>query len=477
MDALLEKFNAERPGDAPEPVKRHQVDANFDQPNPFDLKWADRDYSSQFYHMYQYRLNVLRERVVKECKDKWDNGFKLNGRLVVQKEKVLDIQGREPCWCVGTIYCEMKYKPNILEEVVNDTYGVPDLVKSYTDPQGEDEIMLEDESGRVILVGEYIRTTPFITGTVVGILGMEADPGTFQVLDICYPSALPQIPLPHPVSEDRKIALVSGLNINTTQPTRITRLKMLQEYLTGYLDKTEYVSEISRLIVCGNSVEFQTDDAERGKLTKCLEEFGTFLRNVLPSIPVDVMPGANDPSDKSLPQQPLHTALFDESMRPYFSAENRQLLNLMTNPCSFSLNGWDVLAMSGQSINDICKYIIPYTKEGSDPNSEASSETMPTDTTEHRLDLMECTMKWQNIAPTAPDTLWCYPYKNDDPFILKRWPHVYCVGNQPEFGSRVITMNNGAKIKMIAIPEFSTTGKIVLLNLKSLDTEVVRIDI
>ena len=95
---------------------------------------------------------------------------------------MLDIQGNQPCWCVGTIYCEMKYKPNVLDEVINDTYGAPDLTKSYTDKEGgSDEIMLEDESGRVLLVGDFIRSTPFITGVVVGILGVEAEAGTFQV--------------------------------------------------------------------------------------------------------------------------------------------------------------------------------------------------------------------------------------------------------------------------------------------------------
>lgn len=59
------------------------------------------------------------------------------------------------------------------------------------------------------------------------------------------------------------------------------------------------------------------------------------------------------------------------------------------------------------------------------------------------------TLEWRHIAPTAPDTL-CkliyivtsryiaddtgiYPFPDADPFIITHRPHVYVIGNQPEF--------------------------------------------
>jgi len=63
----------------------------------------------------------------------------------------------------------------------------------------------------------------------------------------------------------------------------------------------------------------------------------------------------------------------------------------------------------------------------------------PTPTPQNRLTLMESTLKWRHICPTAPDTLTCYPFATEDPFVLEECPHVYAVGNQPEFGTRVIT--------------------------------------
>lgn len=461
--------NSETREDDLQPDNRASVQQIKVDSNPFILAPKDRDYNGQYFHMYQHRLTKLRERVTKECIKRWDNGFKLNGMPVAMKPKVLDIQGNKPCWAIGSIYCEMKYKPNILEEVISDVYGAPDLAKSYTDPDGSDEIMLEDESGRVLLVGEYIRSTPFVTGTVIGVLGMEADAGTFQVLDICYPSSLPQRALPDiKLNGDKIIALVSGLNISTTSPGRLLKLQLLQEFLMGRLCAYDQVLNIAKLFICGNSLSYNPGKDAQGELVSCLEEFGKFLGNILQSIPVAMMPGANDPSDKALPQQPLHKALFQQSLRKYLEEINDDILELVTNPYKCNIEGIELLAVSGQSINDVCKYVIPYQKGQTSP--------LDKDTLEHRLDLMECTMRWQNIAPTAPDTLWTYPYRDSDPFILDELPHIYVIGNQPCYGVRDLNLR-GAKVKIISIPEFSSTGDVVLLNLSTLETDIVNIQI
>lgn len=412
--------------------------------------------------MYQRRLEVLRERVTKKCEAKWDDGFRLRGKLVVKKNKVLDIRASEPCWCVGTIYCEMKYKPNILDEVVNDVYGAPDLVKSYTDPEGTDEIMLEDESGRILLVGDLVKKTPFVSGTVVGILGMEAEAGTFQALDICYPYPIPQAPLPS-VPTKGKIALLSGLNVVPNDPVLSTKLKVLEDYLSGDIIDSKEVSKIGRLVICGNSMH----PSSSSDLPGCLNELGSFLVNVLRTIPVDIMPGENDPSDRSLPQQPLHKALFSDVLSDQLENVEESLFRPVTNPMWFAINGLDLLGTSGQNINDICKYIIP--------NFNNTDDLSVEEQTNARFRMIEGTLKWQNIAPTAPDTLWCYPYQDNDPFILDRWPHVYFIGNQPQFAARDINLGDDLRVKAITLPEFSTTGQIVILDLDTLDTELITI--
>ena len=133
---------------------------------------------------------------------------------------------------------------------------------------------------------------------------MEADAGTFQVLDLCYPKALPQEPMPAATSKG-KIALVSGINISTTAQERVIKLQLLQEYLMGRLGNEEAVAQIGRLLICGDSIDFNPSSEDPGALVNKLDEFGKFLGNTLQSISIDIMPGANDPSDRTLPQQPL----------------------------------------------------------------------------------------------------------------------------------------------------------------------------
>jgi DNA polymerase delta subunit 2 len=110
---------------------------------------------------------------------------------------------------------------------------------------------------------------------------------------------------------------------------------------------------------------------------------------------------------------------------------------------------------------------------------------------------MACeTLQWRHMAPTAPDTLCtfdrstnnhltfistprrmlgCYPYFNDDPFIMTRTPHLYFIGNQPRFESTLLTHKGGQKTRVVLLPRFSESGQVVLVNPKNLDIKVVSI--
>ncbi len=88
------------------------------------------------------------------------------------------------------------------------------------------------------------------------------------------------------------------------------------------------------------------------------------------------MPGEGDPTNLSLPQSPIHPSLFKESLvKPGFQTT--------TNPYLFRYNGINFLGISGQNVDDIYRFSY----------------------LENRLDIAESTLRWRNIAPTAPDTL------------------------------------------------------------------------
>ena len=142
---------------------------------PQDYKFKDlyslpktrRTYDSQFNQIYNQRVKSLKSRVMKMASSKWKKET-INDVPVVYSNKILDVKNSTPCYIIGTVFMDMKYKPNILKEVSENMYAAPlikDLSKlskldqvrtdSYSDPK-TDQIMLEDESGRIVLDGELL---------------------------------------------------------------------------------------------------------------------------------------------------------------------------------------------------------------------------------------------------------------------------------------------------------------------------------
>lgn len=88
------------------------------------------------------------------------------------------------------------------------------------------------------------------------------------------------------------------------------------------------------------------------------------------------------------------------------------------------------LGCSGQNIDDLFRHVQ----------------------TENRIEIAEKTLAWRNIAPTTPDSLCklqilsycvyisldCYPFYEKDPFVISETPHVYFIGNQPRYDTKII---------------------------------------
>ncbi|KFY73436.1 hypothetical protein V499_06492 [Pseudogymnoascus sp. VKM F-103] len=476
----------------------------------FDLE-KDKQYKQQYGDMYFLRLAKLKPAAEKVAAEAWA-GFEIGGEEATKVERVLDVRQGELCWVTGTIYMDMALKPNILDDISKDhwTSAVPPRQK-YKSSDGSDSTMLEDESGRVRLIGARLADEMMVTGCIVSVMGTENANGDFEVVDIRTPDLAPQparweysdssktatesgrkVKKQKMEDEDEemtesrpgsggKIAIVSGLDISGSNTGHTLQLNLLLEYLLGEaLDPAsqQQASQISRLIIAGNSivVDDSVPGGSLGNTRKAThKKYGydssaynpaptahldDFLAALLPSVPVTLMPGASDPANASLPQQPVHSAMFPQARAygsgPPIDGEKKiGWFDAVTNPWEGEVEGWRVLGTGGQNVDDVFKYV-----EGED-----------------RLGMMEATCRWRCCAPTAPDTLWSYPFQDDDPFVIKDCPHLYIVGSQPKFDTSVIEGSDGQMVRLIAVPRFSETGELLLVDSETLEVERVVIDV
>jgi DNA polymerase delta subunit 2 len=165
------------------------------------------------------------------------------------------------------------------------------------------------------------------------------------------------------------------------------------------------------------------------------------------SIDVDIMPGPFDPTSHLLPQQPLHPCILPKSSL-------LTSIRSVTNPYAASFDGVRFLGTSGQTVSNIMEY----------------------STLEEPVDILEKTLNWGHLAPTAPDTLHSYPYPDKDPFVVKYCPHVYFAGNQSEFNTKLMEGPKGQKIRLIAVPDFEEKTTCVTINLRTLECELMAFD-
>src|ERR1700691_934259 len=131
-------------------------------------------------------------------------------------ERVLEVTKSQLCWVVGTVYMDMPLKPNVLEDIARDVSALfspfiisPFIISTHSTcmtiqhsipapppPKKffseEDSVLLEDESGRIRLVGKQVTNTRLVTGVIVAVLGVETPNGEFEVVDLCAAGLAPQ---------------------------------------------------------------------------------------------------------------------------------------------------------------------------------------------------------------------------------------------------------------------------------------------
>lgn len=82
----------------------------------------ERSYKQQYADMYFLRLTKIKPAVDRVAEAEWEDTV-IGGEPAKRVDRVLDIRQGELCYVTGTVYMDMRLKPNILEDVSKDVCG------------------------------------------------------------------------------------------------------------------------------------------------------------------------------------------------------------------------------------------------------------------------------------------------------------------------------------------------------------------
>lgn len=433
-------------------------------------------------------------------------------------------QSFQECIVIGTIFKRMKLQPDVVRELSRGDFHVKcERYPGHYTSQ-DDNLVLEDTTESISLIGN-IDPSKFVTGVVVGLLGVAVDGGSqFLVQDICYAEPNRQVLYDDEVdtatsqelsnsSEFAKepiyLMVVSGLGFRHDMKKDSHQTRALQSMINfvwgaGDHAEDERSSRVARILIVGDSLledrlysQDPIDPSDGNIMTKmkksrqvkqydksinAVNHMDDFFAQLSKTINVDVMPGPSDPSSHLMPQQPFHPCMFPKScMFPTF--------NCVTNPHRAIYNhNVEILATSGQNVDIVSKF---------------SGLTEP-------IGIMKCHLMWGNSAPSAPDNLYSAPYEDDDPHLIDFIPEIYITGSQDCYKTDYYNYNLGeptisrednrgeevlfttpdeefshttknitpfstkkSRTLLITVPKFCDTYECVLINLKDLKSHLI----
>lgn len=370
------------------------------------------EYNKQYCSIYNVRLQQMTEILVEKVTKKWGSEYP-----IIQLHKLSE-SDFEKCIVIGTLFKDQKLKPSLLKQLAESNHVTPQpVVTHFTDES--DLLYIEDEVQRYQLIG--MNPEKFVTGIICALLSTDLGKGKLMVHDSCFAEMRPQVE--RPISgEDKFVIFIGGLNLINVEKT-LLQLRLFVNFVAGLLGNVNGLeaTKVARIVITGNCIRNEAPKSQQtlslvsktvvpNDSVQAVKILDAFLYEFCQFIDVDVMPGTYDPSNYILPQKPLHHCMFPKA-RVYKS------LHVVPNPYEFEIDGLRVLGSSGQPVTDVLRF----------------SEI------EEGIEVLENCLKWSHLAPTAPDTLGCYPYNELDPFIIKDCPHVLFAGNQKAFDTKIVT--------------------------------------
>lgn len=403
----------------------------------------DLSFTHQYFNLYRNRLSKMRTKVQTEAYKK------------IFSERITEVKIGKEVLVIGIIIRSHKERISNIEKYIVKVGTMDPRPSLGNFSSNEDLLYIEDENGRLSVKTDMLNGCwgNLVTGVVIGIKGFIREDASLEAVEML----LPIVDLPQQVVQyrDELICFVAGLEVGNPNFSH-TLLHVFADFLLGGLEDSEgsISGKIVRLVVLGDCiykpVNARTVDRKavgeselKGfkEMSSSLKQLDTIMAELAGIFPVDIVPGEMDPTNASLPQQPLSPYLFPKAS--VYSA-----LRSVPNPYEFEIDGVKSLCTSGQNINSMSQYL---------------PETM------NDLEIMELTLRYRHIAPTAPDALQCIPIQNSDPFIIDQLPNLYIVGNMRGYKTAI----SSEGVRMIAVPRFSTTKSFVVMNRFSLESTAI----
>lgn len=270
---------------------------------------------------------------------------------------------------------------------------------------------IEDTTSRIeVTLDENLKHSLLVTGQVLGFL-LERVQSEIFLRKYIFPNKIEA----EQNTGDQKICFLCDPQVEDSTNEI--------EIIFQHLNRENYL--ITDLIIIGKLLK----ELEKKKLQIFIDSLKNLPMNI------HIIPNIGDPTNSIFPLKPINTKLMNVNA------------NFMQNPERFQL-GKTFQFVPEQSIKSIKAY------------QSGKSD----------IEILKVLRDSRHICPTAPDTIGCIPYTKNDPFFLsKSSEYIFTIAN--EFFCE--KMSKKEKTTFFILPKFSLSKKVVLLDIKNNDFELI----
>lgn len=402
------------------------------------------DFHLQYNASYITRLMDMRELIL---------GNPSISEYDLPVRKLKDIISDE-CIVIAILFVTSSLKFSILKaqnrtDVSTDTYFNEDAV-----------IHIEDDTGKIEIefTEEFDKLTALATGMVLGFVGSKNEKNVFICSDVIFPKRLERS---NSSEAGGKILVLSNIFMNNANYEGV---RVIVDF---------YRNEVQDVIIFGNFLDNTTPEPD-------FDVFNRLLSGIRARI--HLIPGFNDPTPRMIPQYPLHRLLLSKS---------HTNINLLQNPCEAIISDRNVVLINGFIVQDILKYVTRRRMQHEDhmlkdedtlnrptePNNILNYTINEIHGTENHpripsdndtLDVLVQLLQIRHMAPSAPDTISCFPFTHRDPFIINKCEYLMMGGSES------LSEREYMGIKVICVPDFNLTQSAVLIDTADKSTLEIR---